>query len=206
MRVFVEGKWPAGANQTNTALECFWQHVAASQPTAPVFLVFFTLIFSIALLYFLLDLFSLSLPHPLGCSLWFLCLLQQTAVPAISVLDLVCSLRSLTLFLFRLHLCLLLFTNPPLHSRDEPLFQAGDAIGGNPSWDVHLLKCTCFTQKLLLWNNVCKSAQWMCKEMQYLVHYHQPTDWTFQVLYPSVWKPSAHYSRLGSSHRVPITY
>ncbi len=48
---------------------------------------------------------------------WLLCmfffLLQQTAVPAISVLDLVCSLCSLPLFLFRLHLCLLLFTTSP---------------------------------------------------------------------------------------------
>uniref|UniRef100_A0A672QET4 Afadin n=1 Tax=Sinocyclocheilus grahami TaxID=75366 RepID=A0A672QET4_SINGR len=69
---------------------------------------------------------------------------------SISVLDLVCSLCSLPLFLFRLHLCLLLFTTS-LSSfgrgssfthgyyleRDVPLFQAWDTILGTPSRDVH---------------------------------------------------------------------
>ncbi|TRY86925.1 hypothetical protein DNTS_002199 [Danionella cerebrum] len=52
---------------------------------------------------------------------------RQTAVPAISVLDLVCSLCSLPLFLFRLHLCLL--TAPTLlHSTVlVPVFREGDA-------------------------------------------------------------------------------
>lgn len=39
--VFVEGKWTAGANQTHTALECSWQHITASRPTAPIFYFLF---------------------------------------------------------------------------------------------------------------------------------------------------------------------
>lgn len=156
-------KWTAGTNQTHTALECSWQHITASRPTAPMFLCFFFFFFFFFIfsktppfLYFLL-LYLFSLP-PLWLLCMFLFLLQQTAVPAISVLDLVCSLRSLSLFLFRLHLCLLLFTTSPLHSAMvAPLpmgiilremyhfFQAGNSILG----------CSlCSTGKLLLWNNV----------------------------------------------------
>lgn len=153
-------KWTAGTNQTQTALECSWQHITTSRPTAPMFFFvqFFTFIFSKTppFLYFLL-LYLFSLP-PLWLLCMFLFLLQQTAVPAISVLDLVCSLRSLLVFLFRLHLCLLLFTTslPSFgrggsfthgyyFERDVPLFQAGDTILG----------CSlCFTGKLLLCNNI----------------------------------------------------
>lgn len=114
------------------------------------FYYYFTFIFSKTppFLYFLL-LYLFSLP-PLWLLCMFLFLLQQTAVPAISVLDLVCSLRSLLVFLFRLHLCLLLFTTslPSFgrggsfthgyyFERDVPLFQAGDTIMGTPSRDVH---------------------------------------------------------------------
>lgn len=99
-----------------------------------------------ALLFFISYLiYSLSLP-PLWLLCMFLFLLQQTAVPAISVLDLVCSLRSY-LFLFRLHLCLLLLTASPFI---RPVFRERcttfQAVMETPSWDIHcapLENCCC---------------------------------------------------------------
>lgn len=149
--MFVEGKWTVGANQTHTALECSWQHITASRPT---FFFFWLLSSRKPLIFFISYFFIYSLsPTPL-VALYVLFLLQQTAVPAISVLDLVCSLCSLPLFLFRLHLCLLLFTTslPSFGhgsffthgyclERDVPLFKKRDSILG----------CSLgFTGKLLL--------------------------------------------------------
>lgn len=110
--VFVERKRASGANQSHSALECHWQRSSACFHFYPLFFLHYLLFSSFLILcsfsfliILILDGFFLPLSSSSSSSL------QQTAVPAISVLDLVrsqcCELHTLFFFFKSDSLCLL---------------------------------------------------------------------------------------------------